>query len=199
MLISSILVLALHAAFRQTQYVINQTEKIEPLYRQSRQLTDLWREEFSGLYLPPSQQYDQESSIDRFQLSYQPGSTMRLSFFTLTPAWHQNAADAKPAKVCYHLKRNEQSETLTLSRTEQPHASQLPIALQNETTLARNLKSLSFTVYDSHQRQWQPIFQADQTLPHAIRVKFQFAQPTTRKGLEFSTTFFISPRQRANR
>ena len=198
MLISSILVLGLHAAFRQTQYMISQTEKIEPHYRQARLLTDLWRQELFGLYLPPpptaNQQNDQENNSAHFLLSYQPDTTLELSYLTLNPAWQQDATSAKPAKVRYQLVRNEESETFTLTRAEQPYAGQLPIGPENKARLVHNLKSLSFTVFDPQQRQWQPLFQADQTLPQAIRVTFQFAQPTAQNPLEFSTTFFIPPR-----
>lgn len=203
MLISSVLVLGLHAAFRQTQYMISKTENTEQHYRKARQLTDLWREEFSGLYLPPqqtsNQKNDQKNSNDRFLLSDQPDSTIQLTFFTLTPAWRQNAAAAKPAKVRYHLKRSEQSETLTLFRTEQPYSGQLPIGQESESSLILNLRSLSFTVFDPQQRQWLPFFQADQSLPQAIRVKFQFTQPTVQNALVFSTIFFIPPRQTTTR
>jgi len=193
LLLSSILVLALQAAFRQMRFAITRTETDEPQYRQARRWATLWREEFSGVYLPAKD--EQQENQKRFTLSNESDGTLQLSYFTLTPAWQQESSYAKGAKVEYRLTRNEQTEAFTLSRTQQAAAGSKVLGPETQDLLATNIKALSFSAYNQEQRKWENYFDAENQLPQAMRVTFEMARADEETSLKFVTDFFIPTRK----
>ncbi len=79
MLITSVLVLGVNAAFRQAHMLWSRAEKQRPVYQKTRLFFDTIRNELTCLYIP---EIDDEQPAP-FSLSASPDGTVRLSFLTM--------------------------------------------------------------------------------------------------------------------
>ena len=115
MLISAILVLGMHAAFRQALLIWSKTEGRRPAYQDARYLTELFRNELSSLYMPPSDEEEGNS----FELLTLPEGAVELSFYTLNPSYRGGIASNLMSKVTYQFNNASNEDFPVLSRSEQ--------------------------------------------------------------------------------
>jgi prepilin-type N-terminal cleavage/methylation domain-containing protein len=102
--ISTVLVLAVHTAFRMGMRLSRREEGREQLETKSRQVVRLLRAELSGAYFPPKQ--DGKPAPFRFQRLQDTGEWV-LAFFTATPAYHPDQPPGFCAQVTYEYRRPE--------------------------------------------------------------------------------------------
>lgn len=115
MLITSILVLGVNAAFRQAHMLWSRVEEQRPIYQKTRLFFDTLKEELICLYLP---KIDDEQQPAPFDLSTLPDGTVRLSFLTMNPVWKYTALSNFPANVIYEITNDSNSDRKVLLRTE---------------------------------------------------------------------------------
>ena len=193
LLISSILVLGVQAAFRQAHHIYEQSELYRPVVQQTRYLVEMLRDEVSGIYLPPKQNEETEDQIDEPPLFLsKQGDTLILSFYTLTPAYLQDARFARPARVSYRFARHSDMEKMVLIRREQPASGEALLGLAQESRIADDLKALTFEVYDRENQEWKSDWQSDNALPAAIRLRLLHHSSETE-----TTGLFVIPAERA--
>lgn len=107
MLITSVLVRAIHAAYRQAHRLSSRAEDGREAWYLARLLTETLREESCGPYAPPRDDTEERVNVGTaFQLDSMPGETVDLRFFTLTPAWRTDVAASSMARVCCRFDRD---------------------------------------------------------------------------------------------
>lgn len=195
LLIGSILVLGVTAAFKQSLMIFSRQEKLRPIFAQARMLTDIFRDELSGIYLPalnqePQQEEDQELSYT-FYLSTLGDGNVELEFYTLNPSLKGSLGISRPAKVRYRFFRDKDRDTYRLSRYEQACSGEKLIAVQYEDMVTDKLKEFSVSVFDNKDKQWKPSFQSNTSLPRSAKIAFRFADGPDGQQRSFSTSFLI--------
>lgn len=171
MLISSILVLGINAAFRQAHAVWSRAETQRPLYQRTRLFCDTLRSELNCLYMP---KFNDDQEMDPFSLSVLPDGTTRLSFLTLNPAWRSTFASNRPGSVTYEYATDAESGQRSLSRTEQLFSGETPIGPEQTDILFTGFSGLSILAADPNAAggdSWQDSMQCRQTPPKAIKIQ----------------------------
>jgi prepilin-type N-terminal cleavage/methylation domain-containing protein len=172
MLITSILVLRISAAFKQVHMLRSRIENNRPVYQQSRLILDTIRSELSCLYSPSS---SQEQQLRPFALSSTPDGTTQLSFYTLNPAWKNTAISSYPANVGYIFSTDSQSEHKLLVRTEQLCAGEKTIAAPTKDTILNGLSEFNVWAIghdsDFSPDSWKSNLECKQIPPKAVKVQ----------------------------
>ncbi len=200
MLITSILILGINTAFRQARAAFDSVEDLAPTYRQARMLTETFRNELSGVYLPPSAQEqagqqgqnEPETKTSGFYLSTLQDGATEMQFYTLTPSFKGYWGVSHLARVRYRFARDEDTDTFTLTRFEQAYAGEKKIGLEETDVLAKGLKDFKLRIFDRKDREWKSSFNSHESLPEAVRVAFCFEPAKDRPATEFSTSFLIA-------
>jgi prepilin-type N-terminal cleavage/methylation domain-containing protein len=181
MLITSILMLGIHAAYQQAYRLWSRAEDSREAWYQARVLTETLREELSGLYLPPRAAEGEEEVRDTepaFQLSSGPDQAVTLSFFTLTPAWHTDAAFSRMARVCYRFDRDPDTGRTLLQRRETLCASEKLVGMETAAVLTEDLAECKVWVLTARNgasgESWRESYQSDDRPPGAVRVRFRW-------------------------
>jgi prepilin-type N-terminal cleavage/methylation domain-containing protein len=184
MLITSILVLGIHAAYQQAYRLWARAEDSRAAWYQGRVLTEVLREELGGLYLPLRGTEDEEEATrdvePAFQLNSDPAGAVSLSFFTLTPAWHTDAAFSRMARVRYRFERNPDTGRTLLQRWETLYASEKPIGKETATVLTETLAGFKVWVLapeSGSAESWQDSYQSDDQPPGAVRIQLRWGVP----------------------
>jgi prepilin-type N-terminal cleavage/methylation domain-containing protein len=182
MLITSILVLGVHAAYQQAYRLWSRAEDSREAWYQARVLTDVLREELCGLYLPLGTAEGEEETQDAepaFLLSSGPDQAVALSFFTLTPAWHTDAAFSRMARVCYRFDRDPDTGRTLLQRCETLCASEKLVGTETAAVLTGDLAEFKVSVLtarnDASAESWRESYQSDDHPPGAVRVQFRWS------------------------
>lgn len=192
MLITSVLVLGINAAFRQAHMLWSRVEEQRPVYQKTRLFFDTLREELTCLYLP---KIDDEDQPAPFELLAFPDGTVRLSFFTLNPVWNNTALSNLPAKVSYEFTTSPDSGRKILSRTEQLFSGQTTVGpVQKEAVLegfsgitAQAADPEGYSLADS----WKSNLECREKPPKAIKLLLKWARDE-QVEFEFGTTIRIS-------
>ena len=174
MLITSILVLGVNAAFRQAHTVWSRAETQRPLYQRTRLFFDTLRAELHCLYMP---KFDDDQEMDPFSLSVLPDGAARLSFLTLNPAWKGTVASNRPGKVTYEYATDSESGQKILSRSEQLFAGEKPIGPEQADILLTGFSGLSILAADPNAAggdSWKDSMQCRQTPPKAIKIQLKW-------------------------
>jgi prepilin-type N-terminal cleavage/methylation domain-containing protein len=184
MLITSILVLGIHAAYQQAYRLWARAEEAREAWYQTRVLTEVLREELGGLYFPlRSIEGDEEARETEpvFQLRAGPEEAVSLSFFTLTPAWHTDAAFARMARVCYRFGRDPDTGRTLLQRRETLCASEKLVGTETAAVLTEDLAGFKVWVLapesGASSESWRDSYQSDSRPPAAVRIQLRWRAP----------------------
>jgi len=195
MLISSILILTAHSAYKQALLVFQNAENDRPSSQPARTLFDLFRTELASAYLPPAD--DQQDSADQpvpFSLAVNTDGSLVFQFFTLNPAWLSAPSSAPPARVTYTLEKSR-SSAFRLLRSQQPASAEKILAEISARTIAENLKSFTLEIFDVDQKQWTSSFQTETSLPLLVKITLLF---NNQSSPPFSAVFNIPARSTLN-
>jgi len=189
MLISSILVLGIHAAHRQARLVFYQVQDRLPIFREGRMITELLRNELTGVYLPPEaqpQEGDNESqNTNSFNLLSLPDATSVLEFYTLTPSRRGHLATSRMARISYSYAEGN------LTRIEQAYSGEKKLGPQYTDIISSNLAEMSYAAFDAGAREWKPSFSSGRAPPKAIKITLYIKSKKNIPKTEFATTVFI--------
>lgn len=196
MLITSVLVLGIHAAFRQAHALWSQAEDDREAYYMARVLTEALREELSGLYMPPMNLEGEEAGSDRaFRLAAGPDGARELSFLTLTPAWRSDVESSRPARVSYRFRKDQDTGRTVLRRVEVLCAGEKLIGQEISDVLAENLMEFGVWVFPSNDGvsadSWQQTYESDDQPPRAVRILLRWSPPN-QEDLRATPTEFMS-------
>lgn len=175
MLITSVLVLGIHAAYRQALALWSQAEDDREACYLTRVLTEVWREELSGLYMPSTNREEEEDvGPSAFQLISAPDGTTELCFFTLTPAWRSDVECSRPAMVSYGFSRDQDTGRTMLRRSEVLCAGEKPIGREISEVLTENLMDFAVWVCDPNgdasPDSWKNSYESRDRPPRAARI-----------------------------
>lgn len=176
MLITTILVLGVNAAFKQAHLIWSHAEDRRPAYQDTRILTELLRTELTGLYLPPKS----DDNAEPFELS-----SSKVEFYTLTPAAKGSVVSSRIAKVRYEFASNG------LRRSEQPYAGEKKIGKDVSDVVIRGLSKFSLSAFDRKDKQWKDTYKSKDAPPGALRVSLGWPAIKNVPPMNFETTFFI--------
>jgi len=177
MLITSVLVLGLNAAFKQAHLITSHAENSRPMYQNARLITDLLRKELSGLYVP----HELADNASCFQLTDDT-----LEFFTLTPSFTASSASCHMAKVRYNFAKD------VLHRHEESYAGEKQIATQVSDIAAKGLSKFKISVYDRDEKKWKDQYTSKQAPPGAVKVSFCWAKTDDTPKIDFESAFLIT-------
>jgi prepilin-type N-terminal cleavage/methylation domain-containing protein len=190
MLITSVLVLGVNAAFRQAHMLWSRAEKQRPVYQKTRRFYDTLREELACLYMP---KLEEEQSP--FTLVALQDGTVKVSFFTLNPVWKGTALSNLPAKVSYEFLTNSDSGQRILSRTEQLFSGQKAVGLEQKEDVLDGFSGVAIQASDpnagSLAESWKNELSCQQLPPKAIKILLKWPREDQTE-FEFATTIKIS-------
>jgi prepilin-type N-terminal cleavage/methylation domain-containing protein len=171
MLITSVLVLAVNAAFRQAHMLWSRAQKQRPVYQKTRLFFDTLREELVCLYMPTIDGQQQQAP---FILSVLPDGTVKLSFFTLNPVWENSADSSFPSKVSYEFTTESDSDQKVLSRTEQLFSGEKAVGPEHKEATLEGFSEITILAADpnagSLADSWKTDLQCRQTPPKAVKI-----------------------------
>lgn len=193
MLITSILILGVNAAYRQAYLLWSNVEADRPAYHAARLITDTLRQELSCLYFPKIA--DQEDSGPPFSLISLPDSKTELTFFTLTPAWKGSVESSRIAKVSYRFSRNLDRTESLLERFESPYSGEEIIGKAGYDLVARGLSDVKILVAASDSKpganSWQQSYDSKKAPPKALKITLEWAKTKETDLIEFEAAFRI--------
>lgn len=197
MLISSVLMLGIHAAYQQAYRLWSRAEDSRETWYQARVLTEVLREELGGLYVPVRGIEDEEEEArDRapaFQLSSGPQEAVSLSFFTLTPAWHTDGAFSRMARICYRFDRDPDTGRTLLQRCETLSASERLVGTETATIVTEDLAGFKVWVLPPQSgaagESWRDSYRSDARPPGAVKIQFRWQAAGSGGGDSPALTF----------
>ena len=193
MLITSVLVLGVNAAFRQAHILWSRAETKRLVYQKTRIFFDILQNELSCLYMPKFGE-EQQQSIP-FSLSIIPDGTVRLSFFTMNPAWGDTFLSNLPAKVSYEFTTDSNSGRVKLSRTEQLFSGEKTVTAEQKETILEGFSGVVVQAADLEAESttglWKTDIQCNQSPPRAVKILLKW-QMDGQEGFEFETIIKIA-------
>ena len=191
MLITSVLVLAVNAAFRQAHMLWSRAQKQRPVYQKTRLFFDTLREELVCLYMPTIDGQQQQAP---FTLSVLPDDTVKLSFFTLNPVWENSADSSFPSKVSYEFTTESDSDQKVLSRTEQLFSGEKAVGPEHKEATLEGFSGITILAADpnagSLADSWKNVLQCRQTPPKAVKILLKWPNEQ-QADFEFDTIIKI--------
>lgn len=191
MLISSILVLGINAAYRQAHMIWASVENYRPIYNDIRLITETLRQELTGLYLPPA---PDANDIDNLEADFKPISVeqTKLTFYTLMPTWRSSLTSARIARVRYEFTMDKATGESTLTRFEQPYAAEKPIAKETSDVIATYLSDFNIAVAAEEGNNAD---QNEYTPPKTLTLSLKWPAKGNFPEQAFLATFLIPARQ----
>ena len=194
LLISSVIVLGINAAYRQAHLIWASCEDPRPIYHDARLITETLRGELACLYLPPSRDSN-EPNVDE---PFPPVSvgTDALAFYTLAPSWKAGLPASRVARVRYCLMQDPATGENVLERFEQPCSGEKLIAKETTDIVARGLSEFDVSFVGGEG-------QADKsdgeegdgkeqgTPPKAVKVSLKWAATGNVPDIGFETTILV--------
>lgn len=197
MLITSVLVLGINAAFRQAHMLWSRVEKERPVYQKTRLLFDTLTEELLCLYMPTID--DDQQQPTPFSLSKLPDGTVRLSFLTLNPVWKDTAVSNFPAKVSYEFITDSDSGRKVLSRTERLFSGEKAIGTEQKEAVLAGFSGITIQAADpnadSLADSWRNDLQCSQRPPKAVKILLKWPKDEQTE-FEFETIIKIAAQDR---
>lgn len=193
MLITSVLVLGVNTAFRQAHMLWSRAETQRPVYQKTRLLFNILKAELSCLYMPKIED-DQQQQPAAFGLSALPDGTVRLSFFTMDPAWQGTSVSNPPAKVSYEFSTDPDSGQSILTRTEQLFSGEKPVAAEKKEIILKGFSAILVQAADpesgSLADSWKNELQCSQKPPKAVKILLKWPKDE-QSDFEFETIIKI--------
>lgn len=191
MLITSILILGVNSAYRHAHSIWSSVENSRPMYQTVRLITETMRSELAGLYLPVSN----EGNNDSFSLHCFSNERTELTFYTMSPSWKGSPGSSRPAKVRYRFTKDTESERILLERFEQPCAGEKIIGAESSEIVNEDLSDLKIWIVDpnSNAREisWQESFRSKDNPPKALKILLSWKLNEQIPALDFETIFLI--------
>ena len=191
MLITSILVLGINAAFRQAHMVWSRAEKQRPVYQKTRLFFDTIRDELACLYMP---KIDDEQPAP-FSLLASPDGTVRLSFLTMNPAWKDTVLSNFPAKVNYEFTTDSDSGRRVLSRIEQLFSGEKAVGTEQKEAILEGFSGITIQAAnpdtDSLADSWKNELECSQRPPKAVKILLKWPR-NEQTDFEFETIIKIA-------
>lgn len=193
MLMTSILVLGVNAAFHQARAIWSSAEDRRPFYHQARLILDTLREELAGLYMPPVVE-DQDAP---FRLLSSPDGSVELTFDTLSPSWKGDLASSRIARVRYVFATDRNTGQAVLQRMEQPWAGEKPIGAEDVSTVATGLSAFAVQAFvpgdtdKAGRAGWEASYESKDKPPRAIKVELRWDLKDRRESLRFESHFWV--------
>jgi len=182
MVIATILALALQTILRQGFHILSHAEKRRPTFQSVRFITEMMREEITGVYLPPlGPDKDAWFLLDE----------TKLEFYTSTPFLEANPSLSRMARVRYEFTRDDASQLFTLKRTQQLYSGEKNIAQETVATLASGLSTVSLKAFDRANEQWKDSFKSKEEPPRAILFSIAWPGNKSVPALDFQTVYRI--------
>lgn len=173
MTITSILVLGMHAAYRQAHSLWAQVEGQRRIYTQTRLLSETLRGELSSLYCPAAEDRLQSQDGDpSFQLLLGPDGAVELTFFTLTPVWQASPGSSRSARVRYRFTSDKGTGCGLLERFEEICAGGRVLGPETRTTLASDLAAFQCWAIDPNasRSDLKTNYESSERPPKALKV-----------------------------
>jgi prepilin-type N-terminal cleavage/methylation domain-containing protein len=192
MLITSVLVLGINAAYRQAHLLWSNTEAQRPAYDNARLVTETLRQELSSLYLPQTSEAERDSLFD---LSSLPDGTVNLIFYSLTPSWKESVFSSRIAKVRYSFSRDKTTGENLLERAEQFCAGEKVIGQESSNVILKGLSDFKIwcAVSDSGSPSdlWKQSYSSERTPPRAIKVLLKWPATKDTSEISFETSILV--------
>jgi len=192
MLITSILVLGIRAAFSQAHLLCSKIENHRPIYQQSRLVIETMRQELACLYFPKGSEDEQ---LIPFSLSSLSDGTIQLSFYTLNPAWNTSSRFSHSARVSYKFSNNSQTEQRILVRAEQICSGEKTLFTQNEEVILHGLSKFNVWALDPNSDfapdSWKGNLECKTTPPKTVKIQLKWPQNNNQEEHDFQTTITI--------
>jgi hypothetical protein len=182
------LVLGINTAFHQAHMLWVRVEKQRPIYQKTRLFFDTLGQELSWLYLPKID--DEQQQPAAFSLSALSDGVVRLSFFTMNPAWQGTAISDLPAKVSYEFSTDTDSGKRLLTRTEQLFSGENPVATEQKDTILDGFSGVVIHASDpeitSLTDSWKTELQCGSKPPKAVKILLKWPK-NEQLDFEFET------------
>ena len=192
MLITSILILGIHAAYRQANLICSNIESYRPIYHSVRTITETLRAELACLYFPQLPQEEENSSFD---LSTLPDGTVQLVFYTLNPSWFSGLESSRIAKVRYSSLKDNDSDKMLLKRSEQYCAGEKIIGKEISDTLSENLSDFRLLALDPNsdlsEDSWKQSYNSKTAPPKALKILLKWPEAKNIPATDFQTCITI--------
>lgn len=191
MVITSVLILGINAAFRQAHRVWSSIESRRPIYQTARLTTETLRQELSCLYFPPPA----EDAENLFELLYLPNDKTELTFYTLAPSWNGSLESSLAARVRYRFAADPETEEASLVRFEQMCAGDKLIGPEHSNIIAQGLSDFRVWVFDpnssAQEPSWQESFFSKDVPPRALRLSLKWAETNETPEINFQYSMLI--------
>jgi len=195
MLIVSILVLGVNAAYRQAHLIWSNAEDRRPAYHTARLITETLRQELSCLYYPPASK-DRDSP---FELLYVPNEKTELAFYTMMPVWKGSLQSSRMAKVRYCFTQSPDREETLLQRFEQTCAGEKVIGKESSDVIVQGLSDFRVLAMDatrgSYGYPWKESYDSKDTPPRALKVVLKWPRTKDVPEMNFETSILIPCQQ----
>jgi prepilin-type N-terminal cleavage/methylation domain-containing protein len=194
LLISSVIVLAINAAYRQAHLIWASCEDPRPIYHDARLITETLRQELACLYFPPAPDANDPNAGASFQpISIGPDG---FAFYTLVPSWKAHLPASHVAKVRYRLAQDPVTGQKTLERLEQPCAGEKLIGKETSDIVAKGLSDFSVSAVADEQQTGEPSGEGNGdkqqgSPPKAIKVSLMWPPTDSVPQLNFETTILV--------
>jgi prepilin-type N-terminal cleavage/methylation domain-containing protein len=192
MLITSILILGVNAAYRQAHLLWSNAEDTRPIYHTARLITETLRSELSCLYFPPTKNEDDSP----FKLLFLPDEKTELTFYTLAPSWTGSLESSRIAKVTYRFAKDRQTEETVLQRFEQPCAGEKIIGKEDSEVAAKGLSGFRVWAVDpnssSYGDLWKQSYNSKDKPPKAVKVLLEWPAAEGMRDVRFQFSTLIS-------
>ena len=188
MLLGSIVVLGINAAYRQAYSVWSSVESRRPIYHNTRLVTETLRQELSCLYFPPKPGVNEGAESEQ---PFKPISAdgAELAFYTLAPCWKGSLASARMAKVRYTLTEDPDTGQSILQRFEQPYAGEKPIGKETSDIVVKGLSDFSVSAVGGEEGDGER--ENGDAPPKAIKVRLAWAETEDGSEGAFQTTILV--------
>lgn len=194
LLISSVIVLAINAAYRQARLVWASCEDPRPIYHDARLVTETLRQELACLYFPPRPDSNGPKGDEPFQPIYM--GPEGFAFYTLAPSWKGGLPASRIARVRYLLTEDPVTSEKILERFEQPCSGEKLIGKEASDMVARGLSefNISFVGGDAQAERSESEEEDGKeqgTPPKAVKVSLQWAAKGSVPDIGFETTILV--------
>jgi prepilin-type N-terminal cleavage/methylation domain-containing protein len=199
MLITSVLVLGVNAAFRQAHMLWSRAEEQRPVYQKTRLFFDTLTEELVCLYIPKIG--DDQQQPAPFDLSALPDGTVRLSFLTMNPVWKDTSVSNFPSKIIYEFTTDSDSGRRVLSRTERLFSGEKAVSPQQKETILEGFSGVTIQAADADAGamgdSWKADLQCSQRPPKAVKILLKWPKDEQTE-YEFETIIEIASEGQIN-
>jgi prepilin-type N-terminal cleavage/methylation domain-containing protein len=193
MLITSVLILGINAAYHQAHWTWSSAENKRPIYHTARLITETLQQELSCIYFPPTT--EDENAESSFKLLYLPNEGTELTFYTLTPSWKGSLESSRMARVRYKFFRNPDTDEILLERFEQPSGGEKIIGEESSDVLVTNISEFRIWAINpnsgSSNNSWIESYESKDTPPKALKVSLKWAAGDRAPEIDFQYCILV--------